>query len=159
MKVFNNRNIIKAKRKFFLYLARILPVGGYYRSKIVRQGGVNIEDCCWIGRNVTIDNVAPELITIKRNAVIAEGTMILTHYFVPHKSNLHQRKFEKGKIVIGEGVFIGCNTIICKPVAIGKGSVVGAGSVVTKDIPDYQVWAGNPAKFIKKRKTENRVFK
>lgn len=151
--------MIKTKRKFFLYLARILPVGGFFRSKIVRQGGVKIEGRCWIGRNVSIDNVAPELITIKKNAAISQGTVIITHYFTPDSSRLHQRKFKKGKVVIGEGAFIGCSTIICKPVTIGKGAVVGAGSVVTKDIPDNEVWAGNPAKFIKKRKTENRVFK
>ena len=43
------------------------------------------------------------------------------------------------------------NTIICNSVRIGKGAIVGAGSVVTKDIPPYQVWAGNPAHFIKER--------
>ena len=50
-----------------------------------------------------------------------------------------------------DDVFIGVNVIICNSVTIGKGSIVGAGSVVTKDIPPYQVWAGNPAKFIKDR--------
>ena len=39
---------------------------------------------------------------------------------------------------------------ICKSVTIGVHSVVGAGSVVTKDIPDYEVWCGVPAKFVKK---------
>lgn len=56
---------------------------------------------------------------------------------------------------IKEGAFIGVNTIITKPVIIGKCSVVGAGSVVTKDIPDYEVWAGNPAKFIRSIQREN----
>jgi acetyltransferase-like isoleucine patch superfamily enzyme len=43
------------------------------------------------------------------------------------------------------------NTMICKPVTIGEGAIVGAMSVVTKDIPTNEVWAGNPARFIKKR--------
>ena len=147
--------MIKTKRKFFLYLARMLPLKGYFRSKIVRLGGVNIEGRCWIGENVTFDNVAPQNITIKNNAVITNGTIILTHYFTPDSPRLHQRKFKKGKVVIGEGAFIGCNTIICKPVTIGKGAVVGAGSVVIKNIPDFQVWAGNPAKFIRERKIKS----
>lgn len=42
------------------------------------------------------------------------------------------------------------NTIISKPVCIGDGAIVGSGSVVTKNIPAYEIWAGNPAKFIKK---------
>lgn len=47
--------------------------------------------------------------------------------------------------------FIGTNTIVCADVTIGEGAVVGAGSIVTKDIPPYEIWAGNPARFIKKR--------
>jgi acetyltransferase-like isoleucine patch superfamily enzyme len=52
-------------------------------------------------------------------------------------------------IIIGDDVFIGANVIILKGVTIGNKSIVGAGSVVTKDIPDNQIWAGNPAKFIR----------
>ncbi|WP_317045012.1 LbetaH domain-containing protein [Bacteroides congonensis] len=48
-------------------------------------------------------------------------------------------------------LFIGMNVIICNSVTIGEGSIIGAGSVVTKDIPANQVWAGNPARFIKDR--------
>ena len=47
--------------------------------------------------------------------------------------------------------FIGLNVLICNSVTIGKRAIIGAGSVVTKDIPPYQVWAGNPARFIKER--------
>ena len=47
--------------------------------------------------------------------------------------------------------FIGTNTIVCCNVTIGVGAIVGAGRVDTKDIPPYQVWAGNPAHFIKNR--------
>lgn len=53
------------------------------------------------------------------------------------------------EIKIGDNVFIGANSIILKGVVIGDGSVIGAGSVVTKNIPPNQIWAGNPAKFIK----------
>ena len=53
-------------------------------------------------------------------------------------------------ILIKEGAFIGAHSIILKGVTVGKHSVIGAGSVVTKDIPDNEVWAGNPAHFIKK---------
>lgn len=46
---------------------------------------------------------------------------------------------------------VSVNVIICNSVTIGKGAIVGAGSIVTKDIPPYQVWAGNPARYIKDR--------
>ena len=55
-----------------------------------------------------------------------------------------------GKVVIKQGAFIGAHSIILKGVTIGKYSIVGAGSVVTKDIPDGEIWAGNPAKFIRR---------
>lgn len=53
-------------------------------------------------------------------------------------------------ICIEDNVFIGAHSIILKGVTIGKGAVIGAGSVVTKSIPNNEVWAGNPARFIKK---------
>ncbi|UVO67638.1 LbetaH domain-containing protein [Parabacteroides distasonis] len=41
--------------------------------------------------------------------------------------------------------------MVVKPVTIGEGAIVGAGAIVTKDIPSNEVWAGNPARFIRKR--------
>jgi acetyltransferase-like isoleucine patch superfamily enzyme len=52
-------------------------------------------------------------------------------------------------IIIGDDVWIGFNSIILKGVTIGEGAIVGAGSVVTKDVAPYTIVAGNPAKFIK----------
>ena len=53
-------------------------------------------------------------------------------------------------VLIKEGAFIGAHSIILKGVTIGKHSIIGAGSVVTKSIPDGEIWAGNPARFIRK---------
>lgn len=54
------------------------------------------------------------------------------------------------KIFIGKNVFIGAHVTILKGVSIGENSIVGAASVVTKDIPDNEIWAGNPARSIRK---------
>lgn len=54
------------------------------------------------------------------------------------------------KVVVKEGAWLGANAIILPGVTIGRNSVVGAGSIVTKDVPDYTVVAGNPAKIIKR---------
>jgi acetyltransferase-like isoleucine patch superfamily enzyme len=53
-------------------------------------------------------------------------------------------------VVIGNDVFVGANSIILKGVTIGDRAIIGAGSVVVKDIPTDEIWAGNPAKFIRK---------
>lgn len=59
------------------------------------------------------------------------------------------RKKKDAPIKIGNLVFIGARSIICKGVTIGDKSIVAAGSVVISDIPECQIWGGNPAKFIK----------
>jgi len=63
----------------------------------------------------------------------------------------------KGDVVIGHDVWIANNVTILSGVCIGNGAVIGAGSVVTKDVPDYAVFAGNPAKHIKNRFPDNVV--
>ena len=60
-------------------------------------------------------------------------------------------------IVIEDDVWIGANSIVLKGVTIGRGSVVAAGSVVTKNVERYTIVAGNPAKSIKKRFTEGQI--
>lgn len=50
----------------------------------------------------------------------------------------------------GDEVFIGADVIILKGVSIGERSIIGAGSVVTKDVPPDKIWAGPPAKFVRK---------
>ena len=57
----------------------------------------------------------------------------------------------KGNIVIGNDVYIGTSAIIMSGVTIGDGAVIGAHSVVTKDVPPYTIFAGNPARVTKKR--------
>lgn len=56
---------------------------------------------------------------------------------------------KKGKITVKNKAWIGFNSIILKGVTIGEGAIVGAGSVVTKDVPDWTIVAGNPAKIIR----------
>lgn len=60
------------------------------------------------------------------------------------------QKTRSKPIIIEDGVFIGGHSIILKGSHIGKNSIIGAGSVVTGDIPENQIWAGNPAHFIRK---------
>jgi len=52
-------------------------------------------------------------------------------------------------VILEDNVWVGDSAIICKGVTVGKNSIIGAGSVVTKDVPPNSIFAGNPAKFVK----------
>lgn len=78
----------------------------------------------------------------------------------PFKVNVFGEKKEahcKGSIIVEDDVWIGANVIICSGVKIGRGAVLAAGSVVTKDVAPYSVVGGNPAKIIKYRFNENLI--
>lgn len=139
--------IQRLKSLIFLHIQH-LPMNGHgTRPYIVRLGGVKIEDPSktFIGEEVLFDTVHPDLIIIEKGVRITMRSIILTHF-----KNSADKGYSSGVVHIKERAFLGANTIITKPVTIGKGAIVGAGSIVTKDIPDYEVWAGNPAKFIRK---------
>lgn len=115
------------------------------------MGGVRIKKGWqFIGKRVYLDTVCPDLITIGRHCHITNGVIFLTHYLDTDSSGIN---WKYGEITIGDNVFIGMNAIIAKPLTIGDGAIIGAGSVVTKNIPANEIWAGNPARFIKKRST------
>lgn len=109
-----------------------------------------------IGNNVGISNsliYVQKSVIIEDNVLIGGGCQIFDSDF--HSLKYQDRiqrpdnKFKIKEVIIQEGAFIGCNSIILKGVVIGKHSIVGAGSIVSRDIPPNQIWAGNPAKFIK----------
>jgi bifunctional N-acetylglucosamine-1-phosphate-uridyltransferase/glucosamine-1-phosphate-acetyltransferase GlmU-like protein len=72
------------------------------------------------------------------------------HPIDPYERRYEDYKTKSSPVIIDDYAWIGGNSIILKGVRVGKGSVVGAGSVVTKDVPDFEIHAGNPARFIKK---------
>jgi acetyltransferase-like isoleucine patch superfamily enzyme len=94
-------------------------------------------------------------IRIGNNVLIGNGTKIYDTDFhslnYKFRGTIEDKKNTENKsIIIEDNVFIGAGCIILKGIHIGRNSIIGAGSVVTKDIPTNEIWAGNPAKFIKK---------
>ncbi|MBQ8596253.1 MAG: sugar O-acetyltransferase [Lachnospiraceae bacterium] len=98
--------------------------------------------------NCTILDVAK--VIIGDNCQMAPNVAIYTAGHPVHPDT-RNTMYEYGiEVVIGDNVWIGGNTVICPGVHIGNNVVIGAGSVVTKDIPDWCVAAGNPCKVIRK---------
>ncbi|MBY0145903.1 acyltransferase [Neobacillus niacini] len=100
---------------------------------------------CKIQAGVTFDYSFCWLIKIGNNVTIAPEAFILAHDASTMKE-LHYTKV--GSITIEDNVFIGARALIMPGVTIGKNSIVAAGSIVTKSVPENSIVAGNPAKVI-----------
>ena len=99
-----------------------------YNCTIIDVAKVRIGDNCQFAPNVSIYTAGHPIHPVSRNSL-----------------------YEYGKeVIIGDNVWIGGNTVICPGVHVGSNTVIGAGSVVTRDIPDWCVAAGNPCRVIRK---------
>lgn len=134
-------------RRFWFFVAKF-PMLPTHRSSVLKLAGIDVKGICYVHGGVDFDPVFPECIHLAEKCAISSGVIILTHF---RDTSRRTKVFLKGDVYIGKEAFLGQNTIVTKPVRIGEGAIVGAGSIVTKDIPPYEVWAGNPAHFIKKR--------
>lgn len=129
------------------------PVGGPYQTAFAVKAGAELT----IGNHVGISGTAimcNQKITIGDNVQIGSGCCIYDTDF--HSTDYTMRRSvstdipRESPVEIGNDVFIGARSMILKGVHIGKGAVIGAGSVVTKDIPEFEIWAGNPAILVRR---------
>lgn len=134
---------------------RFNPIGYPQPCTIYVNSGAKLK----IGNNVGISQasiICHHYIIIEDNVKIGGGVKIYDTDFhsinpmdrLNHNTDMRNKK--NAPVVLRENCFIGAGSIVLKGVTIGVNSVVGAGSVVTKSIPDNEIWAGNPARFIKK---------
>ncbi|MBQ7432259.1 MAG: sugar O-acetyltransferase [Lachnospiraceae bacterium] len=107
-----------------------------YNCTILDVGKVIIGDNCQMASNVAIYTAGHPIHPAARNTAFEYGI----------------------DVVIGDNVWIGGNTVICPGVHIGNHCVIGAGSVVTKDIPDWSIAAGNPCRVLRKITEEDRQY-
>lgn len=145
--------VLSYLRKKFSLKYKLLSASFPERADILRNQffhlGVNVE-------LHTLDfGTEPYLISIDDNVCIAAGVRFITHdvscFRMARYLGIHTSNVDKvGCIVLKNNCFIGAYSILMPNVVVGKNSVVAAGSVVTKPIPDGEVWGGNPARFIMK---------
>ncbi len=126
-------------------------IGGDTVCRLVVDGGY-----LQIGDRVGISNstiVSRKKVVIEDDVFIGGSCKIYDHDFHPidyKKRIMFLEEIQSAPVVIKKGAFIGAHTIILKGVTVGERAVIGAGSVVTRDIPEDEIWAGNPVQFIKR---------
>lgn len=125
------------KQTVIIEICRYLPIvklkHWMYRKFLKMNIGVGTA----FAFKVVPDLLYPEYITIGKNCVIGYNTTILTHEFLVDE-------FKTGPVHIGDNTLIGANVTILPGVTIGNNVKVGAGAVVSKDIPDNTLAYGNP---------------
>ena len=121
------------------------------RLRVAVEQGLHAEEGVTVMSGVDFGS-EPYLITLRRKCRITQDVLFITHdggtwafrnSFPEYKSII-----KYGKIEVGEEAFIGARSVIMPGVTIGKNCVIAAGSIVTKDIPDYSVAMGVPARVV-----------
>lgn len=110
-----------------------------------KKNGLEIGKNVFIGSGTFIDPSHCFLISIGDNVTFSSKVHVLAH---DASTKVHLGYTKIGRVRIGSNVFVGACALILPGVTIGDNSIIGAGSVVTKNVPANEVWAGNPARFI-----------
>lgn len=123
------------------------------RPMLMRKMGCKVGKGCFIGDYVRIDAGHADMITLEDSVSVASGTRLLCHqrdfsdYCVG--DDYMKLGYIVKPIVLKRGCLIGMESFVMPGVTVGEGAVVGAGSMVVKDIPAWTVAVGRPAKVIR----------
>ena len=143
-------------REFRQFCAKLI-LGERCGEWVNIERGVRFGDGLTIGfgSGIGANSEIPSDVVIGKNVMMGQDVLMFTSNHRTDRLDIPmgmQGKTESRAITIGDDVWIGARVIILPGVHIGNGAVVGAGAVVTRDVPPFEIWGGNPAKKIKSRK-------
>jgi acetyltransferase-like isoleucine patch superfamily enzyme len=139
--------------KLIRWLVKLHP-DNKSRKILLRNSNVFVGKDSVINGNFVLSDDYKNLLFIGDRVAISPNVTIICSS-APNNSYLNNNIYVKtnlireSKVSIGNDVWIGANTLILPGVTIGKNSIIGAGSIVTKDVDENSIYAGNPAKKIK----------
>lgn len=123
------------------------------RPILMRKMGCKVGKGCFIGDYVRVDCGHADMITLEDSVSVASGTRLLCHQRDFSDFCVGDDYMKLGyvvkPIVLKKGCLIGMESMVMPGVTVGEGAIVGAGSLVTKDIPAWTIAAGRPAKVLK----------
>ena len=131
------------------YVRFFVSSGFAYAAYLKKKDAFHAQgDNCFISKAANIPD--PYLIAMGDNVWITSGCQLLCHDASVIMLNLMRsgHRDRVGPIVLGSNCFFGNNVIVLPGTTVGSKTIIGAGSVVTRDIPDNAVFAGNPARHI-----------
>jgi len=139
----------KALRALLRFAAAHCPLAGM-RMALLRASGIRIGTRAYVNLGfVAVDDFRPGLVRIGEEASLAPG-VVLVAAASPNNSFL-SREYDVircGPVTVGPGAWLGVNAVVLPGVTIGRGAVIGAGAVVTRDVPDFAIVVGVPARVI-----------
>lgn len=149
--------LTKLLKSFFRLVLIILDsrIPGYMNlyTSYLKFLGISVSGCpLYICADLKLDGTNHQSINFGNNIVISSGVQILTHDYSVNKGLISlgiendYEIFRLSQVTIDDNAFIGMNALLLPGVNVGKNSIVGAGSVVTRSVPDNVVVSGNPAR-------------
>lgn len=130
--------------------ARVLPMFPGMRAALHRLRGVSIGERVFIGIDVLIDDADPWGVVIEDDVTVLARAVILAHAYYPrHLQGVLEEASGRSGVTLKRGSYVAVGAVILPGVTVGEHAVVGAGAVVTKDVPAYAVVAGSPAKVVR----------
>lgn len=149
----DNVKVNSKQKLFFILISFVAKLVQRWRNWIWRNKGYDIHHSTIMERNISLDKLYPSGIHIGKNCLIGAGVMILSHDHCRRGGeNTNSQDVTNPLLLdtyIGDRCFIATRSLILPGVRIGNECIVGAGSVVTKNVPNNSIVAGNPAKVIR----------